>query len=196
MPKDHHVKLALNRWDLDRSRDCGDYIEIFFGLYFFSERQEKFCGYDGPALVMISWNQFITVNFRSDNVYRPYFRGFEFTFTAEPDNSTSPDPKDDGKYLLSQEIIFNYKNLRLTSAGLVPPTQTPPHKPALPATQPRAPPAKPSPTPNTRHTEQEFSGKTKAIGRGGRGKTKNTHSIKTPRMLSKVKLRAHVTAHA
>ena len=84
--------------------------------------------------------------------------------------------------------------------GLVPPTQTrvgrTPHKPALLATQPRAPPAKIQPPSKLPHTEQEFNGKTKTVGRGGRRNTKNTPSTKTPRTLSKVKLRAHVKVHA
>ena len=67
--------------------------------------------------------------------------------------------------------------------GLVPLTQTQvggtPHKPALPATLPRAPPATPDPRTSTRHTEQWVEWKKllkkgpwpSPIGRGGRGNT-------------------------
>ena len=85
--------------------------------------------------------------------------------------------------------------------GLVPPTQTrvgrTPHKPALPATQLRAPPANIQPqAKHPSHTEQEFNGKTKTTGRGGRGNTKNTQSTKTPWRLSKVNLWTHMNSHA
>ena len=54
--------------------------------------------------------------------------------------------------------------------GLVPTTQShvggTPHKPALPATQPRAPPATPDPKSSTRHTEQRVQWKNTLLKRG------------------------------
>ena len=108
MPQGHTVKLTFNKFNLDRSRDCGDYIEIIYGLPLFSERQEAFCGYDASPGTIRSRSQFMMVNFRSDNLYLPQYKGFEATFTAETDKNIPDDPKDDinnSKYLLSQEII-------------------------------------------------------------------------------------------
>ena len=70
--------------------------------------------------------------------------------------------------------------------GLTPTTQTQvggtPHKPALPATQPRAPLATPDPK-----SSSEFNGETieekplpPRIGRGGRGKTRKHTNATTP----------------
>ena len=106
MPKGHTVKLTFKRFDLDQSGDCGDYVEIFYGLSAFSERREAFCGYDVSPGTIRSPNQFMTVNFRSDNVYLPQYKGFEATFIAEPDDYIPDDPVDDSKYSLSQEIII------------------------------------------------------------------------------------------
>ena len=76
--------------------------------------------------------------------------------------------------------------------GLKPTTQTQvggtPHKPALPATQPRAPPTTPDPKSSTRHTEQWVQWKKSIeegplltwIGRGGRGNTRKHTNATTP----------------
>ena len=67
--------------------------------------------------------------------------------------------------------------------GLKPTTQTQvsgtPHKPAVSATQPQAPPATPDPKSSTRHTEQWVQWK-KQLGRGGRGNPRKHTKATTP----------------
>jgi len=82
VPEGKTVELTFNRFQLDPSRVCGDYVEVLDGQHVYSKTLGKFCGYDSFPEAIQSTSQYMRVTFESDLTEYTGYEGFEATFKA------------------------------------------------------------------------------------------------------------------